>query len=869
MAAVDYVDFYMGSGINILPIESGNKHPSYSWKSYQETKYDKPDTLKTHGGNFFVICGKVSDNLKVLDIECWDIYERYFSDIESFTVKTPHGGVHIYYKNSEDINRIASVNGWPVEIRGEGCGCTSAGSTFEGKHYEVIKDLPIIKQDLSQRAHERLAKLSDDRETDIQSWKKKIDISKVIGQTVENKVQLKDCWMGICPFHADTNPSLAVYKDNYYCFGCGEHGDVIDWVEKRDKIGFKEAVRRLSKEFDVVAPKIDKPQHIDLLFWRSEVTVGAKTFEVEIINISIFINKIDVTAIVYGRLNREPTLKAGKRDFEAQKILGVDEPEWNDLLGKVTDILRNHVEEVVRENECHFVYISYTDDGKLVVIPLIEDISSYLIYKFHLMAISEEIQVEGLELWIRGGNDYRQLPKSDTFLLKEMQEVMKKYYLYGSDLSKKVDTGWIDRVEILRQVKIKRIVQPKRGMYPVVNGIFDIKNERLITEDDGKICLVRSGIKPDPDVKCPEIDKFLDGIFNRDQNKIEAFLSWVGAIVAGINPQIIIMFKSRGRSGKGVLMELVSGLLGGMITMQSPNLLHTRFSNWGFLHRRMVYLEEFDGKEATIKTMKELSGGCPNVSFETKGVQAIMQAAVQCAIIVNTNSPPPFEKGSAWSERFRMLDFPNSYVDKPVESWEKKVDYGLKDKLMLELPGFFNKILPYAQYALEHPERPFKVDLPYSEIEESLDRSTDPLGSFIDECCELAPMKKDRWNNMKPNYDGYSVTDTTFMKKYEEFCSQPGVNTVALPSRDVKKRLRQDYRVIVEGRKLTGVKIKVTKPLNKGVFGMQVRVTEESFDEMQPEEPEEYSGGISAFDMDGQIEYTVFRSDEEMAEATA
>ena len=67
-----------------------------------------------------MICGKISDNLKILDIENWDIYEKYFSDIESFTAKTPHGGVHIYYKYVDYSTRIESVNGWPVQVTGIG-----------------------------------------------------------------------------------------------------------------------------------------------------------------------------------------------------------------------------------------------------------------------------------------------------------------------------------------------------------------------------------------------------------------------------------------------------------------------------------------------------------------------------------------------------------------------------------------------------------------------------------------------------------------------------------------------------------------------------------------------------------------------------
>lgn len=273
MAAKDYAGFYIYNNINIIPIPIGAKHPFGKYAKYLEEKYEDPESIKSHNGNFFVICGKVSDNLHVLDIETWDIYERYFSDIESFKIKTPNGGVHIYYKFDDDIGRDESVNGWPVEIRAEKCGCVSAGSMvvgIEGNSYEVIRDLPISTDDLGKLAYDRLKKLSEDRDSDITGWKKEIDLSTLVEETVKKEQKLKGkYWKGVCPYHHDTNPSLAVYGDHYHCFGCGEHGDVIDWIQKRDNIGFVEAIEKLSKQFEVPMPKLRKTASTRMSFSRA------------------------------------------------------------------------------------------------------------------------------------------------------------------------------------------------------------------------------------------------------------------------------------------------------------------------------------------------------------------------------------------------------------------------------------------------------------------------------------------------------------------------------------------------------------------------------------------------------------------------
>lgn len=57
-----------------------------------------------------------------------------------------------------------------------------------------------------------------------------------------------------CPFHSgDRDASLKIYPstDSWYCFGCGEGGDVIDFVAKMERCSFAEALKRLNKDFSL------------------------------------------------------------------------------------------------------------------------------------------------------------------------------------------------------------------------------------------------------------------------------------------------------------------------------------------------------------------------------------------------------------------------------------------------------------------------------------------------------------------------------------------------------------------------------------------------------------------------------------------
>ena len=58
---------------------------------------------------------------------------------------------------------------------------------------------------------------------------------------------------GLCPFHDERTPSFSVNSDLglYHCFGCGESGDAIRFVERTEGVDFKEAVEFLSERFGV------------------------------------------------------------------------------------------------------------------------------------------------------------------------------------------------------------------------------------------------------------------------------------------------------------------------------------------------------------------------------------------------------------------------------------------------------------------------------------------------------------------------------------------------------------------------------------------------------------------------------------------
>ena len=72
-----------------------------------------------------------------------------------------------------------------------------------------------------------------------------------------------------CPFHNEKTPSLKLYDGNrgFYCFGCGEHGSVIDFVMRYFGLDFQSAISKLNDDFRLGLPigkKIDRRTQLEM-----------------------------------------------------------------------------------------------------------------------------------------------------------------------------------------------------------------------------------------------------------------------------------------------------------------------------------------------------------------------------------------------------------------------------------------------------------------------------------------------------------------------------------------------------------------------------------------------------------------------------
>jgi len=85
----------------------------------------------------------------------------------------------------------------------------------------------------------------------------KIDIVDLINTHIPLRKKSGSNYFARCPFHNEKSGSFSVSqtKQFYYCFGCGAHGNAIDFMMQHERLSFPEAIESLAREASMEIPR--------------------------------------------------------------------------------------------------------------------------------------------------------------------------------------------------------------------------------------------------------------------------------------------------------------------------------------------------------------------------------------------------------------------------------------------------------------------------------------------------------------------------------------------------------------------------------------------------------------------------------------
>ncbi|WP_169543016.1 DNA primase [Sneathiella aquimaris] len=81
----------------------------------------------------------------------------------------------------------------------------------------------------------------------LEEIKARVGLSDLVGRRTKLTKKGRE-YSGLCPFHNEKSPSFTVNEEKgfYHCFGCGAHGDHVEFVKQTEGVSFPEAIERLA-----------------------------------------------------------------------------------------------------------------------------------------------------------------------------------------------------------------------------------------------------------------------------------------------------------------------------------------------------------------------------------------------------------------------------------------------------------------------------------------------------------------------------------------------------------------------------------------------------------------------------------------------
>jgi DNA primase len=150
-----------------------------------------------------------------------------------------------------------------------------------------------------------------------------------IVEVIEGYVPLKQTgkyYRALCPFHTEKTPSFTVNPERqiFYCFGCGEGGDVFRFLMRREGFSFPDAVRHLEERAGIPIPERGRPREEGLL----------KLFELQRLACDHFRKTLSGSE---GKTAREYLSQRGVGSEAVERFqLGYALAEWDGLVREIT-----------------------------------------------------------------------------------------------------------------------------------------------------------------------------------------------------------------------------------------------------------------------------------------------------------------------------------------------------------------------------------------------------------------------------------------------------------------------------------------------------------------------------------------------------
>lgn len=315
------------------------------------------------------------------------------------------------------------------------------------------------------------------------------------------------------------------------------------------------------------------------------------------------------------------------------------------------------------------------------------------------------------------------------------------------------------------------------------SGYVDLSNGELHDHDIDKNFSHQTLAEYSDNVDAPLWDKFLNQIFNNDEELIHYVQKAIGYSFTGsVDEQCLFILNGRGRNGKSVFSNVVGDLAGNYAKQMNVQTIVAKKNQSGSANSDIARLEGArivtsselnEGDRFDESLVKQLTGGDKILArflygseFEYKPKFKIWMATNHLPIIRGTDD-------GIW-RRIKIIPF---NIQIPKEKVDKKLEY----KLKAEYTGILNWIVQGAimwqQEGLEDPEA-------VRQVIETYRAEMDPLDAFLEECCTTGQNYSIKARDMYDTYHEWAKESEEYKMSLNKFGREMSKKLLRVKKRD-------------------------------------------------------------------------------------
>jgi len=370
--------------------------------------------------------------------------------------------------------------------------------------------------------------------------------------------------------------------------------------------------------------------------------------------------------------------------------------------------------------------------------------------------------------------------------------------------------------EVIEYIKLNTLVNrsdinPDNGLINLKNGMYNIKENKLIPHDIKYKSTIQLNVVYDEDAQCPEIDKFLHEIAK--EKDIPVLVQYTGySCTQDIKHQRALMIEGPRANGKSTFIELVCSMIGQEhVAEQSIQALNNdRFARAQLNGKLINMFPDLPKKKLYDNSVFKMLTTDKWIDGEEKYIRKF-RFKNTIHQIYSANQVPDVDDPDemAYFRRWIITSFPNMFEGKDA-------DKKLLEKLTTEkeIAGFFNICMVGLRALIEHDD--FCNQPTVEETKKLYLIKSNPVRAFLDECIE---------------YSDYDFVKQDLFDVYESWCDKKKITNNIKDNafgRTLKKMGYEDHRQ-TSGQRLNvwlNIGISFTGMIYEGVVDESVIDTE-------------------------------------------